>query len=409
MQKFIPSFKKFFMHLFILFLGLLASIFLIEGYLQFAAVKAVGKNMSEIDPELGWRHMPGDYKFKTEEFSGVYRINSKGFQDLEFDPKQKHDLTIIALGDSHTFAIGVEQNDVWPNVLERQLGTARPGGKIAVHNFGVIAYSLGQEYFLLMHEGLQYNPHLVILGFSMATDIFDILPPRRGGFIYIPDRGRKYFDLSAGGRLLQKTELVGKTIGRGKDGTLEGSLVEKIKFWMDVHSKFYKILKRGPVGLYAASFIRLVWGIEMWPASSYVLSVNLSDNQKFAWRLAEKVLANFRNSLSSRGVQFLVVVLPYYPQVYDTSYRRGFAFTDNYSQFAGNERLKEICRRNKIHCLDLTWAFRNQFQKSGRGLHFPTDGHPNKRGHRLIGRKISEYLNNNPTLLRPPGRVNPEK
>ena len=56
--------------------------------------------------DLGW-----DRSGKTS-----YHINSQGFRGNDFD-----DISVIALGCSITFGIGVHEEDSWPSILEKKL------------------------------------------------------------------------------------------------------------------------------------------------------------------------------------------------------------------------------------------------------------------------------------------------
>ena len=122
-------------------------------------------------------------------------------------------LRVLALGDSHTYAVGVSQQEAWPNALEQMLfhGNLDAG---TVYNSGVAGYSLGQ--YLVRYRTLRaaLKPQVVVIGFSMATDLYDLVPPRLGGFVYGSEAGRLYFDLDDQGRLLEKRDLVGQRLDR---------------------------------------------------------------------------------------------------------------------------------------------------------------------------------------------------
>lgn len=394
------SLKLFTIRIFLLLLGIIVALVPFEVYLQLTTVKAIIPSISQYDPDLGFRTKTGNIRARTDQYDVIYRINSKGFHDSEFEtPSDKNDI-IIALGDSNTFAGGATRSMVWPNRLESLLRDTHPQKNIRVHNFGVMAYSIGQEYFQLMRDGMKYNPRIVILLFTMANDVYDILPPGRGGFVFGPTAGRKYFDLNNDGELVVKTELVGKKLKKLSSDNFQSSLLQKFKNWAESELMLFKFLKRGPVGLYGASLIRYFWKKEAWPTAAYVLSKKLTGNQKFAWDLVEKVLAKFQDDLSKRGVKFITAFLPYYPQVHDNVFRQGFAFSNGFSQFAGNTRLKKICLKHGITCLDLTPAFREKFQKSGTDLFILNDGHINEFGHRVVAKEIMEFLKKEKLLQR---------
>ncbi|MBL7197934.1 MAG: SGNH/GDSL hydrolase family protein, partial [Candidatus Omnitrophica bacterium] len=87
----------------------------------------------------------------------VYKINSKGLRDREFDYKSDK-YRILAVGDSTTFGWEESLENTYPKLLENIL-------KCEVINAGVYDYNIEHEYGFLKIEGIKYNPDLVILGF----------------------------------------------------------------------------------------------------------------------------------------------------------------------------------------------------------------------------------------------------
>jgi hypothetical protein len=68
----------------------------------------------------------------------------------------------------------------------------------------VAGYSVGQYFERFRGLKDKLHPSLVLVGFSMATDLYDLIPPERGGFVYGGNASRVYFDLSPGGELVEK-------------------------------------------------------------------------------------------------------------------------------------------------------------------------------------------------------------
>jgi lysophospholipase L1-like esterase len=69
---------------------------------------------------------------------------------------------ILALGDSFTFGLGVEDGETWPAQLERKLSAAP--GDVEVVNSGTISYGVFQELDLFRTSGLATNPRVVVHG-----------------------------------------------------------------------------------------------------------------------------------------------------------------------------------------------------------------------------------------------------
>jgi hypothetical protein len=92
------------------------------------------------------------------DFSVVYRTNSHGFRDAEV-PVERVSGTkrVVALGDSFTFGIGVEDGKRFLDLAERE---ARD---LEIVNFGVPGYGLDQAFGLMIQKGLAYSPDGVLL------------------------------------------------------------------------------------------------------------------------------------------------------------------------------------------------------------------------------------------------------
>ena len=122
------------------------------------------------DPYTGYAHKPlskGSYP------NGIPAIaNSQGLRDDEVEiPKPPGVFRILALGDSFTVGANVEQEDAYPQVLERLLNDSGRG-RIEVVNAGVGGWSPFQYAQFLDNYGLRYEPDLVLVGLFVGNDIF---------------------------------------------------------------------------------------------------------------------------------------------------------------------------------------------------------------------------------------------
>lgn len=74
----------------------------------------------------------GEYPDGMDSISLAYRFNSCGFRGVEF-PTTRTPRTIITLGDSTTFGIGMPEGLIWPTIIgntlrQRAINLALPGG-----------------------------------------------------------------------------------------------------------------------------------------------------------------------------------------------------------------------------------------------------------------------------------------
>ena len=117
------------------------------------------------DPEVESRLKP-DFcgKLVGSEFQNSIHTNSSGFRDDQPFVKGKNGAyRIFGLGDSYTFGWGVEENQIYLNILASKL-EAQLGRNVQVFNLGVWGYGTIQE-LKVFQMFKDYDPDLVILEF----------------------------------------------------------------------------------------------------------------------------------------------------------------------------------------------------------------------------------------------------
>jgi len=98
--------------------------------------------------------VPGKFKF-------VYKINELGLRgDRDAGRRIAETETIIVLGDSYAFGMGVSDGEEFSSVLDRELA-----GKARVLNLACPGWSLTQEIRRFYEMGLEFNPSAVVLQF----------------------------------------------------------------------------------------------------------------------------------------------------------------------------------------------------------------------------------------------------
>jgi len=122
-----------------------------------------------LKPDTGIRHCSyyGD-------FISTYSVNSEGLRsrvNYGYD-KPAGVKRVLMLGDSYTFARGVEDDETCAAVLER-LCKAN-GARVEVLNSGVPGYSTDNEYLYLKKKGLLFNPDIVVLMLFPRNDVMDM-------------------------------------------------------------------------------------------------------------------------------------------------------------------------------------------------------------------------------------------
>lgn len=135
-------------------------------------VSAIGlpalNGIMEYDPQRFWRLKPQVRDQLVDGAIGPRRIR---FRVSTHDSLRSPPLTggntrqrILALGDSCTFGLGVEDDETWPAQLQQLL--ARDGLNVDVINSGVPGYSSFQGLRFLEAEGNRLQPDVVVVCFG---------------------------------------------------------------------------------------------------------------------------------------------------------------------------------------------------------------------------------------------------
>jgi lysophospholipase L1-like esterase len=126
-------------------------------------------------PGARFKMRPGGAVTMPERYGDIrYRFNRDGYRDNEPRPGSRR---IVLLGDSVSFGLGVDQDEIYPAHLKRRLnadGQRRPWDVI---NLAIFAYNTADELEALEADGLKHRPELVILQFYMN----DFSIPAAGG------------------------------------------------------------------------------------------------------------------------------------------------------------------------------------------------------------------------------------
>ena len=105
-----------------------------------------------------------------------FKLNSRGFKDVEFTDKQAGQVRILAVGDS--FAYGVVPYEYnYLTRLETQL--QKKWRNVELYNMGIPGTGPRQYVQLLKDEGFQYQPDIILVNFFVGNDFLDSLPDRK--------------------------------------------------------------------------------------------------------------------------------------------------------------------------------------------------------------------------------------
>lgn len=123
-------------------------------------------------------------RYRGKPFSEDYqfKLNSRGFKDVEFEvEKAPGTYRILGIGDSFAYGIIPYENNYY-TLLEEELN--QQGEKVEVINMGIPNLSPKDYLAILVDEGLELNPDMVVLSFFIGNDFLDSKTERRSLYTY---------------------------------------------------------------------------------------------------------------------------------------------------------------------------------------------------------------------------------
>ena len=122
--------------------------------------------------EIGHLNNPNAIaKVSGPEYSVEYKISSQGFRDRNSYAPTVPDgkFRILLVGDSFTFGVGEDYENIWPVLLENSL--VEEGQTIELIKAGVPGFDTHQEAQNIARLASEFQPDLVLLGF-VTHDLF---------------------------------------------------------------------------------------------------------------------------------------------------------------------------------------------------------------------------------------------
>ncbi|MBN1426379.1 hypothetical protein JXA88_17670 [Candidatus Fermentibacteria bacterium] len=289
---------------------------------------------------------------RSGEYATSVTINDRGFRGgpWRLDMSRR----VLVLGDSFTFGYGVEESEAYPAVLERL--SAHEGCPTAVYNAGVPGYGTLQERGIAPGLLAMVRPQIVVLGFTVGSDLSDNL--EQG---VRPEAGYEVRD----GFLVQK-------------GTPGGTSLP-LKAWMQERSHLYVLLQRARIRL----AMRGARGVRSTRPCEHFLAVAPCGDMAVAWDLTATALRDIGDLCHDSGAQLIVLLIPHPVQVDSALWRSELAaFEDPQAlgRFVVQERIMALCDELGVSCMDPLPAFRGRAST----LFFRLDRHLTADGHAVL-------------------------
>ena len=263
-----------------------------------------------------------------------HEFNSAGWRDVERTvEKPANTFRILGLGDSYLFGQGVRREDICLSRLEHSLQEGEPNARIETINAGLSSLNTAQQRDILLHEGLRYEPDLVIVHFVLND------------------------------------------VEKAEELFLKRPKVEFTESYVAIYNR--------PDALSRLSYF---WGWARQRVLRYVVGqtyieqcVQSFRDEDAKWQQCRAALADIAKITRERDINLLVVIFPFFIEL-----NGDYPFQEIHDQVRG------FCREQEIACLDLRDTYA-AYSGPELWVH-PTDQHPNELAHKLAAQAMASYL-----------------
>ena len=287
---------------------------------------------------------------KEGEMFGAYvKINSLGFRGKEYNlDKHSNTFRILVLGDSVTFGIGVNNNDLYTEKLEEMLNN-NSKTNYEVWNLGIIGYNTLQELELLKVKGINYNPDLVIIQYHEN----DLECPFSGC-----NNKLKEFTFKA------------------YDDRLALPLNYELKYNLIKKSYFFRWI--------SFNYDLLLWEVDIRNPWTF-FTATLHNVNSPTWNSVKSSFSEFSKISENHDFPILLVIYPDPDWFSYSNYN-----INDYPHREIHRQVKEEGKKNNIYVIDLL----NEYENYDFNLLKvrEDDSHPSKFAHKLIAEEIYKKL-----------------
>ncbi len=297
---------------------------------------------------------------EEEEFSYTVKTNSEGFRDKDFSAQNIKNGLIFSVGDSMTFGQGVELEETFSNILEKELA-------LPVFNLGVNGFTTFQEYRLFEKYFKKYPPNTVILNIYFGNDI------------------------------AENSGIINRTIDKRpvQKNRHDATTFEKIKTF------FRETLGLHSYMFFAQRFDNLMIKLNFKaPLRLNTFTIKLFDQTSLddkelimGYEKTFNYILKFKELAQKNNVNLLVVLMSPRFQVRDSEWKNA----QNKYEFGGrvlvrdlpNKQFRQFFEKESIKYIDLYEPFK---AASDGTLYYNYDGHWTAKGHRLAANEILKAL-----------------
>lgn len=390
--------KNFFKNILVSFISLFIILLILEIGLRFTykSWKLKRKYKDKIKevffnhhPKFGWLGIPCIKGIDTNGRDYFYNVsvNKNGYRDTQHNiKKQKNEKRILFLGDSFIWGTGAEFNETIPQKTQEVLKN-----KYAAINMGIGGFSPDQAYLVYKHEGIKYDPEIVILAIYIGNDIYC------NGLSKIEGRYPKPKYILQNNNISLSNVPVPKLKTKQK----KHHFAKRLKKKLYIHSALASFLLDNIYNSPALQkfFLKLFFNKANpqknvhhyeWEFETFIKDNKLKKNYK----ILEHILKKFKLLTESKNTKFIVIIIPTKTQVIENEFRLACsAFNkdpNDFDRIMPNKLLTKMCNKLKIPFIDFTEKFKTNPDKDK--LYFKTNLHWTPLGYSIAAETIAEYI-----------------
>jgi lysophospholipase L1-like esterase len=310
--------------------------------------------------------------FTGRDFKASHKVDAVGFRNRWPWPERAD---IVAIGDSLTFGLGVDDDREWPSIVAHATGRE-------VINLGLVGASPEQYFRVYQTFGAAVRPKLLLVGVYAQNDFWDAAMFDQWLREGVGDNYMVWRDF---GRPRRFTFSLRRPIATA-EGVFRAHIYPVVR-----SSHLYNLVRgiRGGTGGIAHAWTTLSFAdgsrLQL-SKDEFVFMTAGAQPDRPEFRLVLDALRKIQSFAKEQGTRTLVILQPSKEEVYLPL--MGEPVTDPTGP------LRQALDEAGLEYLDLQPVFR-QRAKAGERLFFEIDSHPNEAGYRLIGQSVAAQIHQN--------------
>ena len=330
------------------------------------------------DSYLGYTYRPSYADTGTKQIHNGKSIRVDDIAKEFSSYPASHTLRIAIFGDSFSHADEVAYADSWGNQLEIKLNSL--GINTEVLNFGVGGYGMDQAYLRYLHQGIEFNPDIVIFGFQIENALRNLYL-----FRYFYKQGRSGILWSKPRFVFENGELILVNQPTPRLDEL-ADIFNDFPNWMySQFERFHHADDYGDPLWHHLTFVKLL--IEVY--RRYKISLLSDAPNGEAYVLALRIIEAFAQSANQNNSKFVILHLPpgnhlsRYPETGQFQYEELLSHLEsNYMVVRPEKRMIDGVSNGKT---DMLFG----------GAHY------SEYGNRIVGTVVAEFIATHPDLNTP--------